>query len=259
MTNLKQVLTAALLAAAASAAQAQATRMMMPEGTYDLVLGMAFEKTYFSGRNEGSRSVLVPALEVQWSNGIFAEVGTREAFVGMHLSDDPVLDYGVQLAMSGRDQRTDTPGERGGVSVQAGGFFGWRVLHNMSLSGQLTAGGGFDGGGVLAHARARYYVYLAARQGATLAAGLFAADHSWQQGYFGVTAAQSASGGNPAYRAPAGLVSVYGDVEWHWQWANKYSSYTGVRYTRLASGPADSPLVGGRSRISLRTSVNYHF
>lgn len=259
MTTMNKLLAAALLAPLAGAALAQSTRMMMPEGTYDLVLGVAFEKTWFSGRDEGTRSVLVPALEVQWSNGVFAEVGTREALVGVHWSDNPVLDYGAQVSMSGRDQRTDTPGARGGVSAQAGGFLHWRVLHNMSVGGQLTAGGGFDGGGLLAHARARYYIYLAARQGAGLSAGLFAADRSWQQGYFGVTAAQAASGGNPAYRAPAGLVSMYGDIEWHWQWANKYTQSTGVRFTRLAGGPAASPLVGGRDRISLRTSVNYHF
>ena len=259
MTTLNKLLAAALLAPLAGAAHAQATRMMMPEGTYDLVFGVALERTWFSGRNGGPRTVLAPALEVQWSNGVFAEVGTRDAVVGVYLSDDPGLAYGVQMSVNGRDQRTDTPGERGGVAVQAGAFLHWRAAHNMGVGGQLMAGGGFDGGGLLAHVQARYYIYLAARQGVALSAGLFAADRSWQQGYFGVTPAQAASGGNPVYRAPAGLVSVYGDLEWHWQWANKYTQSTGVRYTRLASGPAASPLIGGRDRISLRTSVTYHF
>jgi outer membrane protein len=248
---------ALLLAASAGTAQAQATRMMMPEGTYDLYFGVGYQKT-FEGQG-GNHQVLVPALEVQWSNGVFIDANVREAAVGVYLSDDPMLNYGVVAAASGRDQRDDTPGQRGGVLTQAGAFLHWNVDHNIGVNASLMAGGGFNGGGLLAQVRAEYSMRLAAHQGASLAVGMFVADHSWQQGYFGVTAAQSANGDNPPYRARAGVLRYFGDVEWQWQPGNKYTLITGARFSRLGSSPAASPIAGSRHRVSLHTTLRYHF
>lgn len=248
---------ALLLAVTGGAAQAQATRMYMPEGTYDMVFGVAAQTTL--GRKGGNRSVVVPALDVQWSNGVFIDVNVREAVLGVHLSDHPNFYYGLQAAVSGREQRDDTPGQRGGVATQAGAFMSWRALHNVGISGFLMAGGGFNGGGLLGLVQARYWMRLAAHHGASLTTGAYLADHSWQQGYFGVTEAQAANGGNPAYRARAGVVNYFGDVQWQWEMGNKYALYTGLRVNRLGSSPAGSPLVGERGRISLRTALTYHF
>jgi outer membrane protein len=250
---------ALLLAASAGAAQAQSTRMMMPEGTYDMYLGVALGVTLRSASEGGNHSEQVPALSVQWSNGAFIDVGTREAVAGMHLSDNPVLDYGVLASMSGRDQRSDTPGERGGVAAQGGAFLYWAAAYNINVGGDLQAGGGYDRGGVIGHARATYSTPLAAHHNAELEAGMYVADHSWMQGYFGVTPEQAASGGSRTYRASAGLVNVYGDLEWQWQVANKYWLNTGARLSRLAGAAGASPLVGTRNRVSLRTSLTYHF
>ena len=85
------------------------------------------------------------------------------------------------------------------------------------------------------------------------------AEHSWLQGYFGVTPAQASQGGVRVYRAPAGLVSVYGDLGWSWQVANKFWLSTGARLSRLAGPAASSPLVGQPSRLSLRSALTYHF
>jgi outer membrane protein len=255
---MNKTLMAALLLAC-TGAQAQSTRMMMPEGTYDMYFGLALGTTLRSADEGGSSSVVVPALSVQWSNGAFAEASQREAVAGMHLSDNPVIDYGVMASMSQRDQRADTPGERGGMAVQAGGFWHWQAAYNMSLGIDLQAGGGFDRGGLLSHARISYNTPLAAHHSANLEAGAFIADHSWMQGYFGVTPAQAASGGNPAYRASAGVLSVYGDLDWSWQMGNKYFLVTGARLSRLVGSAAASPLVGKRNRISLGTSLTYHF
>lgn len=254
---MKKIVTAALLLAAAGAAQAQASRMYMPEGTYDMVFGVAAQTTL--GRKGGEYRVVVPALEVQWSNGVFVDMNVREAVVGVHLSDHPNFYYGLQAAVSGREQRDDTPGQRGGVATQAGAFLSWRALHNVGISGFLMVGGGFNGGGLLGQVQARYAMRLAAHHGASLTAGVYLADHSWQQGYFGVSQAQAANGGNPEYRARAGLVNCFGDIEWQWQMGNKYALYTGLRVNRLGSSPAASPLVGERGLVSLRTALTYHF
>ena len=248
-----------MLAALAGGAQAQATRMMMPEGTADMVFGLAMQRTFFAASEGGPRSIVVPTLEVQWSNGVFAEVNTEEAVLGVHLSDDPMLDYGLLALANGRDQRSDTPGQRGGVALQAGGFVNWNVANNISLGANLMAGGGIDGGGLLANLRARIYHRLAPRHGARFHAGLMIADRTWQQGYFGVSAAQAANGGNPAYRAGAGLVNVYGDAEWHWHLSNKVFLSSGVRLSRLARIAAASPLTDKRQRISTRIALSYRF
>jgi outer membrane protein len=256
---MKKPLLAALLLACASAAQAQATRMMMPEGTYDLYFGLALGTSLRSDSEGGSRSQLLPALNVQWSNGVYAEAGTRGGSVGMHLSDNPIIDYGVMVSMSERDQRSDTPGQRGGAAVQAGGFWYWAVEHNISIGGDLQAGGGFDRGGLLGHARISYATPLAVHHSGELEIGAYAADHSWMQGYFGVSPQQAASGNNPVYRASAGVVSVYGEAYWSWHFSNKYHLGSGLRFSRLVGSAAASPLVGKRNRVSLGTSLTYHF
>jgi outer membrane protein len=256
---MKQLWPALLLAGCAGAAQAQATRMMMPEDTYDLVFGVAMQRTFFSAREGGDNYNVVPALEVQWSNGVFVDVNVREAALGVFWSDNPMLNYGALAVVSERDQRADTPGRRGGVALQAGGFVNWHVEQHIDIRGQLLAGGGFERGGLLGHLELRLSKSLAAHHHATLSGGLFAADHSWQQGHYGVSPAQAAGGAKPVYRAGAGVVSYYRDLAWQWQIGNKYSLTSGVRLSRLGSGPAASPLVAARNRTSVRTSLSYHF
>lgn len=244
---------------AAGAAQAQATRMMMPEGTYDMVFGVGVQSTFRSGRDGGSQRVVVPALEVQWSNGVFVDVNVREAVLGVYLSDHPTFHYGVMAAVSGREQRADTPGQRGGTATQAGAFLHWSVEHNIGIDGYLIAGGGIDGGGLVGHARARYYLRLRAHHGAALGVGVFLGDHSWQQGYFGVTQAQAEHGGNRTYRARAGVINYFADAEWRWEPRNKYALHTGLRYSWLGSSPSASPVRGAQDWLSLRTTLTYHF
>lgn len=258
---MKTIAAGVLLAGAgwAGSAQAQATHMMMPEGTYDMVFGVGLQRTFFSESEGGARSVVVPALAVLWSNGVFIDVGTDEATLGMHLSDDPMLNFGVQVSASGRDQRADTPGQRGGVALQAGGYLHWNAANNISFGAALMGGGGIDGGGVIAHLRTQVYHRLVPHHGARFEAGLALADSTWQQGYFGVSAAQAAIGGSRQYRAGAGLVNFYGDVQWSWQLANKYTLITGARLSRLAAIPAASPLTGNRERVSVRTTLTYRF
>ena len=252
------VLAVLLLGSVCGPASAQ-TRMLMPEGTYDMVLGIAYG-TSFNARSEGgTRSIVVPSGSIEWSNGVFVEAGVDDATLGLHLSDNPFLDYGILASVTARDQRTDTPGERGSVSVQAGGFVSWQPIHSMQVGATVFAGGGFDGGGVLGHVHTNYAKRLAAHHGLGLGAGMLVADHRWMQGYFGVTPAQAASGGTPVYRASAGVVSVYGDVDWRWQVSNKYWLTTGARLSRLAGPAAASPLVGSRMRPSVRIGLTYHF
>lgn len=248
---------ALLLAGAAGAAQAQATRMMMPEDTYDMHVGVGYQTT-FAGRG-GRHHVVVPALEVQWSNGVFIDVSVREALVGVYLSDHPMLHYGVMASASERDERSDSPDRRTGIATQAGAFLHWSVAHNIGINAHLMAGGGFDGGGLLGKLGAEYAMRLAAHHGASLRGGVYVADRRWQQGYFGVTPAQAQRGGNPVYRASAGVVNYFADLEWRWQPGNKYTLYTGARLNRLGGPPAASPVSGSRERISLRTTLTYHF
>ena len=257
---MRPVLAFTLAAAACASAPAQAqTRMLMPEGTYDMEFGIAYGASFRPGSEGGTNQVVVPSGSIAWSNGVFIEAGTEDATLGLHLSDDPFLAYGIIASVSAREQRSDTPGERGGAAWQAGGFVSWQPIHSMQIGAALLSGGGFDGGGVLAHLHTNYAMRLAAHHGLGARAGMFVADHRWMQGYFGVTPAQAASGGNPAYRPGAGIVSVYGDVDWRWQVSNKYWLTTGARLSRLAGAAAGSPLVGSRMRPSVRIGLTYHF
>jgi outer membrane scaffolding protein for murein synthesis (MipA/OmpV family) len=68
---------------------------MMPDGSKDLYVGLGVESL---PRYEGSsdqRTQIVPAIQMQWSNGIFWSGLTT----GMHLSEQPGIEYGPLFAV----------------------------------------------------------------------------------------------------------------------------------------------------------------
>ena len=103
MTKLVPLLLCGLCGACA--AQTPANNLM-PDGSRDLYAGLgALYHPAYDGA-ERHRKVLLPAVQFQWSNGVFLAGQT----LGMHLSQRPDLEYGPLLAYDvGRNNAGTSP------------------------------------------------------------------------------------------------------------------------------------------------------
>ena len=256
---MKRLYGLAALLLACGGAQAGPTRMMMPEDTQDIYVGLALNDLVHDKHGPRSTTAL-PTLWVQWSGGAFLDLNSEDGLgLGWHLSDDPAFEYGPQLRFSSKEQRSDTPGQRGGVAAEAGMFATWHIDHDLGVGVNGMAGGGNGGLG----ARAQFWVEaatpLAAHHSLTLGAGVVLANRRYLQAYFGVTAQQAAVEPNPLYAPRQGVLSMYLQPSWDWQMGNKYSLSTWLRVIRLGGQAAASPLAGQRTRAIVSSALSYHY
>lgn len=98
-----RTLFALALAGAVPAAWAQTPASNpMPDGSRDMYVGLGVvSAARYQGSGEQRLSAL-PLLQVEWSNGVFASGMSA----GMHLSSNPVLEYGPLLALMARRSNT---------------------------------------------------------------------------------------------------------------------------------------------------------
>jgi len=244
---------------ACCAAQAGPTRMMMPEDTQDMYFGLALNDLVHDKRS-GRGTTALPTLWVQWSSGAFLDLNSEDGLgLGWHLSDDPAFEYGPQLRFSSKEQRSDTPGQRGGLASEAGLFLTYRVEHNISAGAQVMGSSGSNGLGLRAHLWTEASTPVAAHHTLSLGAGLLLANQRYLQEYFGVTARQASVEANPLYAPRQGVLSLYLQPSWGWQLGNKYTLDTWLRVSRLGGQAAASPLVGQRNRAIVSTALSYHY
>ncbi|RFP10068.1 MULTISPECIES: MipA/OmpV family protein [unclassified Duganella] len=241
------------------AAQAGPTRMMMPEDTQDIYFGLALNDLVHDKSGDRTTTAL-PTLWVQWSSGAFLDLNSEDGLgLGWHLSDDPAFEYGPQLRFSSREQRSDTPGQRGGLATEAGLFLTYRVEHNISAGANAMASSGSSGLGLRAHLWTEASTPVAAHHTLSLGAGVLLANQRYLQEYFGVTAQQAAVEANALYAPRQGVLSMYLQPSWTWQLGNKYTLDTWLRVSRLGGQAAASPLVGQRNRAIVSTALTYHY
>jgi outer membrane protein len=98
-----RTLFALALAGAVPAAWAQTPASNpMPDGSSDMYVGLGIVSAARYQGADQRRLTALPLLQVQWSNGVF--VAGMSA--GMHLSSNPVLEYGPLLAVAPRRSNT---------------------------------------------------------------------------------------------------------------------------------------------------------
>lgn len=297
-----RILPALLLSGASAAAVAQTpTANLMPDGSKDMYAGLGVASTprYQGARDE--RRMVLPVLQIQWSNGVFVSGPT----LGMQWSDAPGREFGPLLAlMSGRSASGQSPllggfvgggvggvnagnnsnvpthdpatvngtgGTQGGVNrlrgmdeiglrAQLGGFFNDYLTPALRLTNSVLYGSGQRHGGLLWNADLQQVAApLGAHHSLSLSAGLTLANRRYLQSYFGVSAAEAARSGNPAYGPSAGLRDVHAGLRWNWALAPACLLTSGVQYTRLAGAAADSPLVERAGGLTISSALAYRF
>lgn len=244
-----------LATAIACPAWAQSDTTFMPEGSQDITLIAVAGLAPRSEGNAGLRPFLLPAASVQWSNGIFLDVGT----VGMQLSTQGNLKYGPKLGYGIKDERSDDPKRKTRLDLQAGGFASYRLLHNLSLYGDVMYGGSDDYRGVQVSVGAALSARLTPHQGVALSVGANVVDQAYMQSYFGVTTQQAALGHRRVYHASGGLKNISMTGAWNIELNHKYALTTGLNVSWLGDTPAASPLTRNNQGYSVFTLLSYHY
>ena len=276
---------ALVLAVSGSAASAQTpTTNPMPDGSRDMYAGLGVVS---APRYEGADSRKVralPVLQVQWSNGVF--VSGMSA--GMHLSASPIFEYGPLLAVHPRRTESGTGAGIGEVSgsqsllptsvrtfasdnplsgmdeiktrLEAGAFFNYYLSPEWRLTSSVLAGAGNDRNGVRGEIGIqRLAMQLAPHHTVSVSAGVSVANRAYHQGYFGVTAVQAASSGNPEYHPDGGLKDVRIGARWNWALSSSWMLTSSVQASRLLGDARRSPLVERSNNVTVSTAFAYRF
>lgn len=289
MNFMKTFLTLTLaLASTAAAAQTPAINPM-PDGSRDMYVGLGVAAT---PRYEGARERtvrLLPVIQVEWSNGVF--ISGMSA--GMHLSNNPSLEFGPLLALKSRRSESgegrsllganvmggntlappnflaDVPlktdnrlagMEPIGARLQAGAFLNYYVRPDLRLTNSVLAGAGHDRNGALWNVNIQQLAApITLRHTVALSAGLTFANRRYNESYFGVRVQESFRGRNIVYSPEGGLNDVHAGVRWNWTLSPSWLLTSNVRVTRMTGSIKNSPLIERPTNVSVSTGLAYRF
>lgn len=249
-------ITLTLLALCAPCA-AQSTHMNMPEGSKDVYLSLAMGNTWEAEGASGRRTFALPLISAQFANGVFIDMNT----VGMHLSESPVMPWGVQFSPT--TSRVTTRSATGFESKrrftpEVGGYLNYQVAHELFLSSGLMYGGSSDRRGLRLRFGASSWMPVAEHHSVGIDLQVRLANRSALQADFAVTDLQ-AGPGLPLYAVSGGVRDSGISAGWYWQLANKYSLRTMLRYDRLHGSAAASPRIERAAGVTALTVLTYRY
>lgn len=248
--------------AVTTSAQAQATTMPGVEAgvasPYSLTVGAAVARlpTY-----EGSNRFETRALPViAYRSGRFF-AGTLSG-VGYNLSNTQNLEFGPVLTYRfGRDESDDAR-LRGLGDIDAGADVGAFVRWNaqpVSLSATLEQGVGGNVTGTTVRLNAAYALSINRNNSLRFDASVDWADTEVMQGFFGISAPQSARSGLPIYAASSGIRRYGVGAVWAYSITPQWFSTVRLGVYRLGSEAANSPLTVRRSTGLVSAGLSYRF
>ncbi len=284
-------LLALALAGACSAAAAQTpANNPMPDGSRDMYVGLGVVTAPVYEGSDQSRVRALPVLQAAFSNGLF--ISGMSA--GIHLSNQPSVEFGPLLAIQPRRSESGLSGDVGmvvngsdlslapgdfntlksqagdrhrlrGMEVQrtrllAGGFFNYYLTPQVRLTNSVLVGSGNEGEGALWRVGVQHATRdLAPNHFVSVGIGMTLANRKHNQAYFGVSQVESLRGVNPEYTASGGLKDVHLNARWNWAFSPSWLVTTGVQATRLRGSAADSPLTERPTNLTVSTALAYRF
>jgi len=280
------------------AAQTPATNPM-PDGSRDMYIGLGAQ---YIPRYDGARqnkTLALPVLQVQWSNGIFISGLTA----GMHLSDLPSIEYGPLLSLQSRRDEEGTDGGVGGVGdgsggdakinavlppsgggfvpntariaaasnhlygmdvirrrVLYGGFFNYYFTPQLRLTNNVLYGAGNDRNGLRWHAAMQYMLQDALPHHTfVLSAGVSVVNGAYNKAYFGVTGQENERNFLGVYTPGGGVQDVRAGLRWNWALSPSWLITSGAQVTHLVGDARNSPLVERSTNVTVSTALAYRF
>jgi outer membrane protein len=282
------------LACSALAAQTPSSNLM-PDGSRDAYVGLGISsRPVYEGAND-RRTDAVPAVQVDWSNGVFIAGST----VGWHVSDQPRLEYGPLVSLqTGRSEagtRTgldpvDLTNTAGSVTtpptgllpgsvpslppgstrlsgmqgidphLELGGFVNFYLTPQLRMTTSLLNGGANQRSAWRGSVDIQHVFRPAApHHSFSVSTGVSLVNNDYNQAYFGVTAAQALSGYNRQYSPAGGVKDVHLDLRWKWFLTPSWLLVSTVRASRLLGDAATSPLVDNVDQLTLTSGLAYRF
>jgi outer membrane scaffolding protein for murein synthesis (MipA/OmpV family) len=263
MTLLRIALVSALLAGAGCVhAQAfNAARFAFaPLGRDAGSAGAALLATPSHPGSDERRALLVPAIDYQWANGLFAGTTTG---IGWNLGPRPDLNYGVRATADfGRSEgRAAALRGLGDIDPRAeiGGFVAWRPVRSLALVSSLRFGSGTDRDGLVLDVGANASIDVTPSLRAGLSVGATWANGAHLRDWFGVTPAQSAASGYAAYRPGAGARDLTLGASLGWRVSARWTALGLLAFSALQGDARDSPIVRDASGLTAVVTAVYAF
>ena len=211
----------------------------------------------YQGSNAG-RVLVVPGVTVQTANGIFADPING---LGFALNATDNLQYGLRATVeTGRSTEDALPGfDKIKTRLNPGAFANYKLDDRLTLKSALRLGVGDGGKGSVLNLGAAYRIYQAGPVIVTLNGSVKYANSSYQQSYFGVSAAQSATSGLKAFQPAAGFNTAQLGVAAGFPLSRQVYAFSGVSVQRLLGDAANSPIVQRKNQVTGFLGAVYSF
>jgi MipA family protein len=213
----------------------------------------------YQGSNE-SRTRLLPSVDYQWANGLFA--GVINGF-GYNASTRPDLAYGVRITANfGRDERRSTALRGLGdidTRPEFGAFLNYSPVRSISLISSLRFGSGNSRDGALLDLGASWGTVLSQdlQFGTSLATTW--SNAAYAQEYFGIDATQALRSGYGLYQPKSGLRDARLSAGLRYRFTPAWALTASLTHTELLGDSKNSPIVRERSTTSALFTIGYSF
>lgn len=241
-----------LLATAASAPAMAGGNLVLidaPPKTSTLAFGGAvWSLPQYPGAKKND-TLVIPAIDYYASNGVFVSTDTG---VGWNLSPSKDLQAGVRLWPQFGRSRKDGPAGLPSIGwrIQPQAFANLQLGEVLLLQSGLLYGAGHDRDGLQLELGATSGIPLGGED--LLGIGLSAtwANRAYRHSYFGVSAADQASSGLPAYALGAGLLDTNLTFSAEHKFGPDWRLSGQVVVSRLSGTVAQSPVVQRRQQTT---------
>lgn len=262
------------------------SRNLMPDGSFDSYIGMGvISRPNYEGSEKSKRAVM-PALQVEWSNGLYLAGMTA----GWHLSETPNMEFGPLLQIepgrtpSGVGNSIDAPRYQtssvmgpdlkivarelnrldGMTDIKtrllAGGFYHFKINENLRLSNTLLYGAGNDKKGLRWSSDLSYrFTELPRHHSLALGLGVNVVNQAYAESYFGVSEVEAGRSINEEFHPKSGIKDFHLDINWNYSLSASWLITSKLRATQLIGSVKDSPLVEKKTGVSISTALAYRF
>lgn len=211
----------------------------------------------YQGASE-QRVLLVPGVTVQTAGGLFADPINGLGYI---LDSGNDLLYGLRATVeTGRSTEDALPGfDKIKARLNPGAFVNYKPSDRLTLKSALRMGVGDGGKGSVFNLGAAYRVYQAGPVVVDVNASVKYANSSYQQSYFGVSAAQSAASGLKAFQPTAGFNTAQLGVAAGFPLSERVYAFSGVSLQRLLGDAAKSPITQKKQQLTGFLGAVYSF
>ncbi|GGC57194.1 MipA/OmpV family protein [Undibacterium terreum] len=238
---------------------------MMPDGSRDMYVGLGVGSAPLCDGTDERETRLKPNIQVQWSNGIFL----RNESLGMHLSNEPGIEYGPLLEYDRGCDASHQKKLEGAKDIDSslgvGGFFNYYLTDSFRLSSKLLVGTENERRRMVLNLEARKYMQVAQHHGVALSLGLTWANQAYTQTRFefdpmkALVASPAPAAAKTDFSTRSGIKDVHAGVNWNWELSSTWLVTSQASIYRLTGSVADNPLNNRRSYMTVYTGLAYRF